>query len=469
MTQPDRLPAERIRTAADLIDAGETGSAQPHAHARWDLAYEGLDGWKPPTVEQLERMLSTDGKAAMLEQALTLPLRGAVPLFDAPDGDRGQTEWVREHLTRPANAGGMGVPLDLVLAQQTAAVWQRRAYFEKVWRATPDGRVGYDKIAWRPAATCTLQRDVRTGAYRGFSQQVPKVEDDGRGGQRVAGTQTVTLGPPRSLVYIHGQHRNPLWGASDLELTWLIADTKRKIRFLWWKFLENVSFPSSTITTDATPQQTDELNRAGRMAAGLRSGGVLPLPAGWSLAAFDSNGQGASQFQAALDWLSAEQATSVLAGFSNLTDPGKSGGSYALSRDATDLFTAGRDSVLREIAATNTSYLVADLVRWNFGADAPSPRMRFAPLREVDLATTVELLQALADPSERSVVPPEFVEQLIVKVAGYLELDVDRVRRALQPERPTVDSSPVEQVAQVARTTERAARLVLARDAARAA
>ena len=451
-------------TAADLIAQGETGSLVASAQGGWGL-FDSPDIPAAPAVWQLEQMLRSDGKGRLLEQALTLPLRGAKVTIEPPQtGEQGQTDWCREHLLRAPNAGGMRTPLSDVIGLMASATWQRRATFEKVWGPTADGRVGYLNLAYRPTGTVSLLRDPRSGLLQGVAQQVPKIDPDGR----AVGTERIVLSTQRSFTYLHGQHRDPLGGTSDLDLAWLISDTKRKIRFLWWKFLEQVSFPSATISTDKDPSDTAGLTAAARRAGSLRSGGVLPLAAGESLAPYDSNGQGASQFQAALDWLSSEQSASVLAGFSDLTGPGKVGGSYALSVSATDLFTAGRDSVLREMGGALTSYVVADLVRWNFGAGVPSPVVRFAPLRQTDLTEVVTLLQALARESANSVVPQEFVDELTVKVAGYLELNVDKIAGALNVIRPKpAVGAPA--VAQLAGTVDRAARLVMAKDAARAA
>lgn len=463
-----------------LVAEGETGTALPNAYGSWSM-FDGFDTAQAarPRTAQVEQAIRSDGKTALLEQALTLPLRGAAWHIEPAPGDTGQTAWVSEQLETPSNAGGMSTPLQLVIGQMAAACWQRQTCFEKVWRPVDGGtRVGYDKLALRPGAS--VLRDGRTGGFRGISQLVPKIENG-----RSTGTHTITLDPDRCFVYVHGQHRDPLNGVGDLDVSWLISDTKRKLRFLWWKFLENVSFPSATMQTNATAGDASTLREAAQRAASLRSGGILPLAQGESLMPYDSNGAGASQFQAALDWLSHEQSQSVLAGFADLTGPGKTGGSYALSVSATDLFTGGRDSVLVEMGACLTNYVIADLVKWNFGADAASPTLVFAPLKQTDLQNTVSLLQSLARESADSMVPQSFVDELALKVAGYLELDVEKVRNDLQVGHPigngpaalspTTGQLEVQPgnapapVATLATQVEKARQMVLAHDALKAA
>lgn len=464
MTTPD--------DRATLLAGGEQGTAVPLAQA-YGWGMEWLDEIMRPNSRQIDQAIRSDGRTSLLEQALTGPLRRAAKHLQAPDGDTGQTAWVEEQLFTPSNAGGMSTPLDTVLAQMTAAVWQRTTCFEKVWRPVDGGtRVGYQDLALRPGAT--IRRDLQSGAFQGIAQVVPKVENN-----RIVGTRTVLLDPDRCFAYVHGQHRDPLNGVGDLDVAWLCVEVKKKIRFLWWKFLENVSFPSATMTTTAPPGDAATLNAAAQRAASLRSGGILPLAVGEALTPYDSNGAGAAQFMAALDWLSSEQAQSVLAGFADLTSLAKSGGSYALSVSATDLFTGGRDSVLTEMGTTFTNYVIADLVRWNFGPQARPPKLVFAPLRQNDLQQTVSLLTAMARETADSMIPQAFVDELALKTAGYLELDVEKVRADLNPGHPigtgAAAISPTTglpigvQVAQIASQVEKARQLVLAHDAVRAA
>src|SRR3954466_8005865 len=87
----------------------------------WDLFERNID-----------RMLDLDGKARALEQVLTLPLTWAPYSVKPAEGDRGEAEFVKEWLFRPAEQGGMSTPLELVVAQMSSAVLYRRAFFELV-------------------------------------------------------------------------------------------------------------------------------------------------------------------------------------------------------------------------------------------------------------------------------------------------------------------------------------------------
>lgn len=187
-------------------------------------------------------MLAQDGKAASVEQVLTMPLRGASWAIRAVDGDTGEAEAVNDWLTRPANAGGMSTPLPLVLGQMTAAITYRRAYFEKVWTVNAGDQIVYGALAWRPPASCVLLRKPDSGTFDGFQQYV------GWSGGRRPGVDErgyVKIEPGRAFVYINQQHRNPTDGKSDLDVCYHAWSTKQKIRFLWNQFLENQSIPKT--------------------------------------------------------------------------------------------------------------------------------------------------------------------------------------------------------------------------------
>jgi hypothetical protein len=78
-------------------------------------------------------------------------------------------------------------------------------------------------------------------------------------------------------------------------------------------------------------------------------------------------------------------------------------------------------------------FLVADLVYWNFGPNEIAPYFEFGPISQDDAASAVSLLQATAQtPVNQSVLPQEFFDELTLRVAGFLELDVVTVREGLE-------------------------------------
>lgn len=370
-------------------------------------------------VREKKEMLKVDSKAQTLESALSLPIRHAP--FSLQQGRSRKVVYNRIHkiLFNTANNGGMTTPLNLVVAQMCNAFIYKKAYFEKVW-AEMDGGVGYKKIAWRPPGTCAVERDPQTGAFRGFRQMPIALGD----------TDEKIFDPRRSFVYIHGTHRDPMEGVSDLEVTQWCFKTKQKIRFLWYQFLEGQALPKTIVKAN----DPTEAQAAAKKIIGLRQGGVVGVSGDISADPLESSGRGAAEFKAAMQWLDSEASSSVLAGFTDLGAMAAGGtGSFALSKDQTDFFLMSREAVKKEMQDYINQFLVADLVYWNFGPNEVAPLFEFGPISQDDAASAVSLLQATAQtPVNQSVLPQEFFDELTLRVAGFLELDVVTVREGLE-------------------------------------
>lgn len=386
----------------DTFDSGKVFSGGP-----WDLFERNIDN-----------MLDRDGKARALEQVLTLPLRSAPTSIVPADGDSGEAEFVRDCLFRPATDQGMSTPLDLVIGQMTSAVLYRRAFFEIVW-GLREGRIVFDKLAFRPARTCQLRRDPNDWSFQGFRQRYRRGDD----------YKTVDVPAEKAMVFIHGQHRDPLDGISDLRSAYSAFESKQKVRFLWYQFLENQVIPKAIAKT----RNGNEQALANKVAT-LKAGGVLGLSDEDTVEAFESNGQGAAVFQAAIEYLDHEMFASCLAGFADLAGAAASGrGSFALSKDQSDFFLRSRQAVLGEMGATLTNFAIADLCRLNFGANAKVPTFKFGEISGADAADAITMLQAiLTAATTNPAVPMEFIHMLVEKVAEYLELDVDKVHKAIE-------------------------------------
>jgi hypothetical protein len=381
-----------------------------------------------------EEMLQQDGKARTLEAVLTLPLMSADTRIEPGDGDSGEAEWLRGQLYRPANAGGMSTPLDQVIGQMTTAVTKRRAYFEKVFKIDGD-RVTFDKIAFRPQSSCYLLRDKGNFAFRGFKQKALN---------REGGIEDVTIPVQKAFVYIHGQWRDPLYGVSRLDTAFNLYQSKQKIRFLWGQFLENQVI-AKAIAQHSSPDKNAQREFAEHVAS-LKGGGVIGIGPDQSVTPFGGDAVG-GEFKMAMDYLSAEQAGSVLAGFTDLASAASAGrGSFALSSDQSDFFLMSLKATLGEMGTSLTNWVLADLIRWNFGIDAVVPTFAFSPPKAEAVDQAFTLLQALAS-SPSPGVPTEFIDLLTEKVASLLGIDADKVRKAIEERQQHGDpNSPADQL-----------------------
>src|SRR4051812_4970538 len=146
----------------DLAGAGKVEGTQfdwesnlyvdPETRALWD----GGD----LEAREIREALAADWKMRQLALLLTSPLKGATWKLVPGEGTgvEGQTaaKAIEEQLRRPANAGGMTVPMQRVIAQAASARVYRRAYFAKGFKLDPktrDGSVMYSQLAMRPAST----------------------------------------------------------------------------------------------------------------------------------------------------------------------------------------------------------------------------------------------------------------------------------------------------------------------------
>lgn len=434
--QPDTLPA--------FWDGQETGTVADTTRlfAGWSGGLVFDYGQPGPT--DIDTMLRQDGRARAVESVLTLPLRGATHNFKAADGDTGELEFIQDAFSRPANVGGMTTSLELVLAQMTAACVYRKVYFEKVFDVGDDGKVRYQKVEWRPPHTCQVVRK-NDGSFDGFKQWRRQLDG--------SKADWVPIPAGRAFVYFYGQHRDPVSGISDMDVCYTAWSTKQKLRFLWYQFVENEAIRK--LIAQAAVNDPGEKQALARRAATLKNGGVLGIGPAESITTLTA-GSGQS-FQDAITYCDHEMAESVLAGFLNLVT-GHSGASYALSTDQTEMFLQSRQFALREMAATFTGYVTADLVRYNFGPKAAVPTLEFSNLNKNDTTQTVTLLQSLlqADGGPARV-PAVFVDELVEKVATLLDLNPDAVAKVITVEQ---EQSPNTTLGQIAAATDAATTLV---------
>lgn len=386
-------------------------------------------------ARQMREMLRRDGNARKIEQVLTLPIRSAGwEIRAAPGGDT-EAALVRDVLS---------TKLDMVIAQMSSAVVYRKAFFELVWQLAGP-RVVLDQVAYRPATSCEGGHDARTGEPAGFRQRV------GNPGGLVNVTRQdpdspgyVTIAADRAFVYVHGAHREPIQGYSDMDVVYWCWETLQKLRFLWFQYLEGQSLPKLLAYGDSLGQA--EVNRDAIAQADASAVIAVERPADPQARAFDvleSSGRGADQFAQATQYLEGLMSASVLAGFTDLSALAahvRGQGSYALSADQSEFFLAARQAVADEMADQITRGLFGPLCRYNFGADAAVPALRIGPLSKREKERALAMMESLIVAPWFNC-PPPLVDMLITSSAGLLGLPMDRVAEAVR-EHPTPQPTP---------------------------
>lgn len=380
-------------------------------------------------ARDLAPFLAKDYKARQIMNVLQLPISSATWTITPAKGDKGESEWLANAWEADPVNGGCKTPLDHIIDQCTSAIAYKRSYFEKVFKTDDDGKIFYDKVAWRPQTTCRLMRDPRNANFVGFEQ-----EQFWTGPGITSGVWPIKIPKERAYVYIHGQRTDPINGVSDMEVPYWCYKTKQKIMLLMFTFLEGVALPRQIVFA----QELGVARQVAGQMAGLRNSGVLPVArAGGAgsveIQSIDSSGKGMDQFMTAISWLDGAAGDSVLAGFLNLTGTaaargGVGGFGVGLSKDASDFFLQAREADTKEIAVSLRKDLLAPIVRYNFGKQAAVPQFQFEPLNDEDKSNSIDLLKAMLTmpPGGTNPVPAEFIAALGGQVAQYLGLDGDK-------------------------------------------
>ncbi|HEU5117226.1 MAG TPA: hypothetical protein VFT74_11220, partial [Isosphaeraceae bacterium] len=430
-----RLQVVREDDGFDLPRLGEEDGTSFGWFDRWNLGTTpdgkyivDLSDWE---ARDMHEMLRKDYKAQQIEKVLTLPITSATYSIEPAKGDKGEAEWLQNYWDTDAFSGGCRTSLPQIIGLMTSAFYFKRAYFEKVFAkgiGDFDGKIVYDDVAWRPQTTCRLMRDPKNGRFKGFEQEAyylgPEISNPNK--------WPIQVKASRAFVYTHGTRRDPLNGVSDMEVAFWAYKTKMKILMLWFQFLQGVSLPRTVVKANDQTTAT----QVAREIARMKSSGVLPVaapggPDSVGIDLLDMSGKGSDQFREAIDWLDTSAADAVLAGFLNLTgkvNMSHFGGSYALSKDASDFFLQSLEAKTREMEWQIREQLFAPLIFHNFGRNAAVPRIQFEPLNDIDKESSIDLLKTAMAAPPGGPVPTGFIANLAGQVATYLGMDGEEAR-----------------------------------------
>jgi len=326
----------------------------------------------------------------------------------------------------------MSTPIQQLVGQITSAQVFRRSFFEKVWDIRDDGKVIMRKVAFRPIATCQARYNARTGAKNGFRQQI-WLAGGNMGmtrGQKIPGY--VDIPQVRSFIHTNGKHREPLTGTSEMDICYWCYQTKLKLLYLWYHFLENQALPRTIVYGNDQP----EANQRADDIASLKSSGVVglvhPADGQKSFEVLESTGGPSEMFEKAMGWLESWQTHSVLAGFMALTGAATGGrGSYALSQDQSSFYLKSRQAVAKEIAETINYDLIRPLIVLNFGTQAALPTWKFGPLQDEQAQALLTMFSTLAAAPALHI-PLQILDLITERMASILQLDIDQVHQALK-------------------------------------
>jgi len=444
MTISDNVPSHSRPRATPILDIeyfdgpppqGELGSSFEYDTPFSEMEKGNVFVQEEPMVRDYQHMLRTDGTAQSIELMLTYPIISAPWEIDPAKGDAGEAEFIYDALTALPHQGGPLTTVEQLVSQMTDAFTMKRAYFEKVFKVNDDGKVVYHKLAFRPPETCKPAYDGQRSEPRGYKQLPVKFVNGEPSVQWNAGQNDwVYVDPRRSFVYIHGTHRDPILGISAMQVPYHCFQTKRKIRWLWYQFLDQGVLPKTIVRNPDEGQARLDA----RKVAQLRGKGVVGLHDQSIVDPFESSGRAGEAYVQAMAWLDSEMLDSGLLGFMGLSSQAASGkGSYALAESLSKMYLRTRRMVAMDMARQITNEVIGPLVAYNFGPKASIPRFKFGPLSEANEVNVLDVFSKVATTGAK--VPVEFYDQLVNRVATLLELDPGKVAKDLE-----INGSPQE-------------------------
>lgn len=408
----------------------ELGSSFPYDGPIFSAADDGkVYAAEEPLVRDYQHMLDTDGTAGSIELMLTYPIISAPWEIDPAKDDSGEAEFIYDALTDLPHQGGPLTTIEQLVSQMTSAFTTKRSYFEKVFKINDDGKVVYHKLAFRPPETCELALDARRAEPRGF-RQMPVIFDEAtRSSHPLWGAERkdwIEVSPERSFVYIHGTWRDPLLGESAMRVPYHCFQTKRKIRWLWYQFLDVTALAKAIVRNPDEAKARQDAQKVAR----LRGAGVVALGDDTTVDQYESKG-GAGEYREALSYLDNEMLDSGLLGFMGLSSAaGEGKGSYALAESLSKMYLKTRRMVAMDMARQITNEVIGPLIAYNFGPKASIPRFKFGPLSEANEVNVLDVFSKVATTGAK--VPVEFYDQLVNRVATLLELDPGKVAKDLE-------------------------------------
>jgi phage gp29-like protein len=327
----------------------------------------------PRSIAVYTRMRRSDATVQALELAITLPIRATD--WDVQPASNDPTAKEAADLVYDNLFGGMTHTFDDFLRDALLALFYGFVVFEKVF----EERDAY--IVWRkfaPRHPQTIERFLfdETGGLAGVRQ----VGFDPQGRFR-----QVDIPIDRLLVFIWRRELGNPYGVSVLRAAykhWFLKDLAYKLQAIalerWAVGIPVGKVPAGTSEQDKqTFLQMLEAMRGHERAA-------MVLPEDYSVELIGAEaGQRANQaFVEAIQHHDTMIVKSVLAQFLNLGTGDV--GSWALSRDHSQLFLMGLNSVAQWFADHINRYAIPQLCRLNFGEDFTDfPELTFADLRLV--------------------------------------------------------------------------------------
>lgn len=385
--------------------------------------YLGADGEllriAKPTIRQLVDMRHHDGQARALYNLITLPVRAAFRRLTwvTPDGDKGETDFVKKLLTLPPSAGGMRTPLRTVVAQMLTGCFDGFSAFELVpWsprKGVLKGKYTIQKLAYRPSETVTFVV-TDSGDLKGLRQR-----SAGMGGRVI----DVTIDAKKVIYFAAQAEDSPFYGQSYFSSAFYAYDKKCKMMYLAGLTAQHHALGTRVgkYPKSASPKDRQAF-KAALSNFGLAQVMTIPAEGGWEV----SGESGRTSFFPFMDYINhynSQMSKSVLAPFFDNAQ----GGEKALvdfGGQSDTMFLVLEEALMNEIEAVFNEQVIPRFIDWNFGSGR-YPEVKLGPFTDEQRKAINDTFDKLATAGTGSNVTREFLLQIEKHMAQEMGLEID--------------------------------------------
>ncbi|MFA5731852.1 MAG: DUF935 family protein [Acidithiobacillus sp.] len=350
----------------------------------------------PNYISIYEKMKRSDAQIKAMLLMLELPIRSTqwyIEPFDKSRKAKKAAEFVEQNLFEGPPIG-MSVHWDDLLRNICTMFAFGHSVFEKVYKVDKDGYLKWRKFAPRPQATIYDFLYDDNGGPKGVIQTLYN-----------KGFEKAEIPIDKLLIFSHRAENGDIRGSSALRAPykhWMIKDFLYKIMNIGIE-RNHVGTPIIKLPAGATD---DDIERAEKIVTTLRSAdlGGATIPEGFLLELFE----GKRNMVDILPYLQHQDlmiARSALCQFINLGSTET--GSFALSKDQSDMFLMMLNAEAKYICNVFNSYAIPSLIKYNFNTDQ-FPYLCFKPLGGND-SKLFETLKLLTDGG--LVVPDKNIEE----------------------------------------------------------
>jgi hypothetical protein len=377
------------------------------------------------TLEQLIFMTQNDGQAKGILNAIKYPVRMARPKIKPAEGGEEEQKFIEKNLLATPAEGGMSTSLRVAIARMALAVRDGYKIFEKVWRYE-DGKYWLDKLAYRSTLCTRLLYDSH-GTINGARQETTFQEK----------MVDVKWKADKIAYFIYNAEENPYMGEGDFFPVFYHYDKKHKLYSIAHLAYQLNAVPIR-IGTHPTQIKAESLEKFRESLRALGTSVAMTMPQDCEVEKFESDRK-LTEFMALIQHHDSMMSRAFLTQFMNLGQEGR-GGSFALSKDQSNLFLMSLMSLLEDIAEVFNTQVIPQLIDWNFGTEK-YPRLIFSPFSDTIRSAIMDVFKNLLA-ARFPQISPEFAIKMEEAVAEELGIEIDykEVEARMEKEREAMEA-----------------------------